>query len=73
MKDCAPRDIPIVKGDKFHLGQCPKTTLKIKEMQKVPYASVVGSLMYAQICTHPNIAFIVGELSRYLSNPRMDH
>ena len=45
MKDCAPRNTPIAKGDKFHLGQCPETTLEIKEMHKVPYASAVGSLM----------------------------
>uniref|UniRef100_UPI0020CAE8FC reverse transcriptase domain-containing protein n=1 Tax=Picosynechococcus sp. (strain ATCC 27264 / PCC 7002 / PR-6) TaxID=32049 RepID=UPI0020CAE8FC len=39
MKDCAPRDTPVAKGDKFHLGQCPKTILESKEMHKVPYAS----------------------------------
>ncbi|XP_034684099.1 secreted RxLR effector protein 161-like [Vitis riparia] len=42
-------------------------------MQKIPYASVVGSLMYAQVCTRPDIAYIVGMLGRYLSNPGMDH
>ena len=42
-------------------------------MQKIPYASVVGSLMYAQVCTRPNIAYIVGVLGRYLSNPGMNH
>ncbi|KAJ9557220.1 hypothetical protein OSB04_011834 [Centaurea solstitialis] len=42
-------------------------------MQKIPYASTVGSLMYAQVCTRPDIAFIVGVLGRYLSNPGMDH
>ncbi|RVW14112.1 hypothetical protein CK203_099174 [Vitis vinifera] len=29
----------------------------------------VGSLMYAQVCTHSDIAYIVGMLGRYLSNP----
>ena len=29
--------------------------------------------MYAQVCTYPDIAFIVGMLERYLSNPGMDH
>ena len=29
--------------------------------------------MYAQVCTRPNIAYIVGMLSRYLSNPGNDH
>ena len=42
-------------------------------MQKIPYASVVQSLMYAQVCTWPDIAYIVGVLGRYLSNPGMDH
>ena len=42
-------------------------------MQKIPYASAVGSLMYAQVCTRPDIAYIVGVLGRYFSNPRMNH
>ena len=29
--------------------------------------------MYAQVSTHPNIAFVVGMLGRYLSNPRSQH
>ena len=42
-------------------------------MERFPYASAVGSLMYAQVCTHSDIAYIVGMLGRYLSNPGMDH
>ena len=38
-------------------------------MKTVPYAYVVGSLMYAQVCTRPSIAFVVGVLGRYLSDP----
>lgn len=73
MHDCKPGDTPIAKGDKFCLEQCPKGKLEIEEMQKIPYASAVGSLMYAQVCTRPDIAYIVGVLGRYLSNPGMDH
>lgn len=40
-----------------------------EEMKTIPYSSVVGSLMYAQVCTRPDIAFVVGMLGRYLSNP----
>ncbi|RVX12033.1 Retrovirus-related Pol polyprotein from transposon TNT 1-94 [Vitis vinifera] len=50
-----------------------KNSLESQEMQKIPYASAVGSLMYAQVCTRPDIAYIVGMLGRYLSNPGMDH
>ena len=73
MQECKSRDTPVAKGDKFSLKQCPKGNLEIQEMQKISYASAVGSLMYAQVCTHPDIAYIVGVLGRYLSNPRMDH
>ncbi|XP_074323453.1 secreted RxLR effector protein 161-like [Apium graveolens] len=64
-------DTPVSKGDKFSLKQCHKNELEIREMQRIPYASTVGSLMYAQVCTRPDIAFIVGMLGRYLSNPGM--
>ena len=33
----------------------------------------VGSLMYAQVCTRPDIAYVVRMLGRYLSNPSMDY
>ncbi|XP_074355336.1 secreted RxLR effector protein 161-like [Apium graveolens] len=72
MKDCALIDTPVSKGDKFSLKQCPKNELKIREMQRIPYTSAVGSLMYAQVCTRPNIAFVVGILGRYLSNQGME-
>jgi len=42
-------------------------------MEFIPYASVVGSLMYIQTCTRPDISFAVEMLSRYQSNPGMDH
>ena len=37
-------------------------------MARVPYASAVGSLMYAMLCTQPDIYFAVGMVSRYQSN-----
>ncbi|WJZ88161.1 hypothetical protein VitviT2T_007490 [Vitis vinifera] len=42
-------------------------------MNTIPYASAIGSLMYAQVCTRPDIAFIVTVLGRYLSNLGHDH
>ena len=61
------------KRDKFSLSQCPKNNFEIQEMQQIPYASAIGSLMYAQVCTRTDIAYIVGMLGRYLSNPEKDH
>ncbi|XP_068657896.1 secreted RxLR effector protein 161-like [Aristolochia californica] len=42
-------------------------------MKDIPYAFTVGSLMYVQVCTRPDIAFVVGMLARYQSNPGLDH
>ena len=41
-------------------------------MSHVPYASAVGSLMYAMVCTRLDIAHAVGVLSRYMSKPRKE-
>ncbi|CAL9113679.1 unnamed protein product [Musa textilis] len=73
MNDCSPSVIVIVKGDGFNLNQCPKNNLERESMKNIPYASVVGSLMYAQVCARLDIAFVVGMLNRYQSNPGMDH
>jgi hypothetical protein len=51
----------------------PKRKQEEEEMEKVPYASVVGSLMYAMVCTRPNIAHAVGVVSRYMENLGRDH
>ena len=62
MKYCSLSPTPIIKGDRFSLDQCPMNYLEREQMKNIPYASVVGSLMYAQVCTRPNIAYVVGVL-----------
>ena len=65
MENCNKGQVPMNKGDKLSKDQCPKTDLELEKMQAKPYASLVGSLMYATICTRPDIAFIVGMLGRF--------
>jgi hypothetical protein len=64
---------PIVKGDSFGKFQCPKNQYEIDQMKAVPYASAVRSLHYAQVCTRPDLAFIIGVLGRYQDNPGIEH
>ena len=73
MKDCSPSVSPIVNGDRFNLNQCSKNDLNNEQMKNILYAFAVGSLMYAQVCTRPDIAFVVRMLGRYQSNPGLDH
>ena len=49
------------------------STYKKEDMGRVSYASSVGSLMYAMVCTRPNIAYAVGIVSHFLSNPGRQH
>ncbi|GKB24358.1 retrovirus-related pol polyprotein from transposon TNT 1-94 [Tanacetum coccineum] len=56
MQNFSPTVAPVVKGDKFDAYQCPKNKREQEEMGIKSYASVVGSLTYAQVCTHPDIA-----------------
>jgi hypothetical protein len=42
-------------------------------MKSVPYTSAVRSIMYAQVYTHPDLAFATGLLGRFQSNPGIKH
>nr|KYP61916.1 Retrovirus-related Pol polyprotein from transposon TNT 1-94 [Cajanus cajan] len=59
MHSCSPCATPVQKGDKISKSQCPQNDNDRVEMEKISYASAVGSLMYAQACTRPDIAFAV--------------
>jgi hypothetical protein len=73
MHACSSSPAPIVKGDRFREHQCPKKKYEIDRMKAVPYASAVGSLQYAQVCTRPNLAFVTGLLGRYQKNLEIEH
>jgi transposase InsO family protein len=64
---------PLPKHIKITSEDCPKDDKEKAEMLKVPYASAVGSLMYAMVCTRPDLAHCVGVVSRFLANPGRSH
>ena len=43
------------------------------KMCKIPYASTVGSLIYAMMYTRSEIAYAVGIVSRFFFNPEKEH
>lgn len=57
------------RANRFSLQQYPRLELKIKKIEKLPYTSVIGNLIYTQVCTHLDIAYIIGMLGRHLNNP----
>ena len=73
MQDSKPVKVPIPVGVRLSVEQCPKTQEEEEDMSRVPYASAVGSLMYAMVCTRPDIAHAMGVLSRFMSKPGKEH
>ena len=65
METCASGEVPMSKGDKLTKKQSPKNEVEKVDMESKPYARLVGSLMYAQVCTRPDLSFAVGILSRF--------
>ena len=73
MHNCKLIDTPVAKNESLSLDMCPKTTDEKEKMARVPYANAVGSLMYAMMCTRPDICYAVGLVSRFQSNQRLAH
>eukprot|EP00253_Pinus_taeda_P032321 PITA_32321 len=71
--DSKPVKVPIPVGVRLSAEQCPKTQEEEEDMSRVPYASAVSSLMYAMVCTRPDIAHATEVLSRFMSKPRNEH
>lgn len=45
----------------------------VKYKSNYPYRQAIGSLMYLMTCTRPDLAYIVGVLSRYMEQPQYEH
>ena len=42
-------------------------------MSRIPYASAVGSIMYAMICTRPDVSYALSCASRHQAKPGEEH
>eukprot|EP00253_Pinus_taeda_P008967 PITA_08967 len=73
MQDSKPVKVPIPVGVRLSAEQCPKTQEEEENMSRAPFASVVGSVMYAMVSTRPDIAHAMGVLSRFMSKPGKEH
>ena len=65
MQDCTPKTLP-----------CPTDLYKLMKFtkpkplsDKKQYQELIGSLVYLMYCSRPDICFIVGILSRFMSDP----
>ena len=73
MHNYYPGSVLIMKGERLSKDQCPKNDKEMMAMKNVLYYSIMGSFMYAQVCTRPDIAFVVGVLGRFMRNLGLIH
>ena len=65
--------LPVLQGVKLSQTQCPTNAEDREKMKDVPYASAICSIMYAMLCTRPDVCLAISSAGRYQSNPGVDH
>ena len=65
MQDSKTVTTPLDGSVKLSKEMEPKSAEEIEKMRKVPYQSLIGSLMYLAVSTRPDIAYAVSSLSQF--------
>ena len=60
-------------GIKLSKSQCPTMKDKRENMDKIPYASAIGSIMYVMLCTRPDVSYALSMTSRFQLDPGECH
>ena len=63
MERAKPVGTPLANHFKLSSKDSPENEKEKDDMSRVPYAAAVSSLMYAMVCTMPDIAYAVGVVS----------
>ncbi|KAG8475340.1 hypothetical protein CXB51_032188 [Gossypium anomalum] len=73
MQSAKPVSTPLAAHFKLSSALSPQSDDEIEYMSHVPYSSAVGSLMYAMVCSRPDLSYAVSAVSRYMANPGKEH
>src|SRR6187200_2481803 len=65
--------LPVLQGMRLSKAQSPTTAKDREKMSVIPYASAIGSIMYAMLCTRPDVNLAISLVGRYQSDPGMEH
>jgi ATP-binding cassette subfamily B (MDR/TAP) protein 1 len=68
MEECKPIGVPLDRKMKLQ-----RNVNGNDESKGSPYQQAVGSLMYAMLCTRPDLAYPISVLNQHMANPNMDH
>jgi hypothetical protein len=73
LSNCKSVATPFASHFKLSLRQCPVTEAEKEYLFHILYSNVVGNLMYAKICTRPDLAHVVSVVSRFMHYPSREH
>ncbi|KAH9658981.1 hypothetical protein KPL70_023688 [Citrus sinensis] len=73
MEDSKPVSTPLSTHFQLSKSLEPTTDDDFNYMREIPYSSAVGSIMYAMVCTRPDLAHAIGVISRFMRNPGKGH
>ena len=73
MQDSKRGFLQMSHGIKLSKSQCPTTKDERECMDKIPYASAIGSIMYSMLCTRPDVSYTLSMTSRFQSDPGECH
>ena len=65
--------LAVLQGMKLSKTQSPTMAEDRKRMKVIPYASTIGSIKYAMLCTRPIVCLVMSLARGYNSDPRVDH
>ncbi|CAM8934441.1 unnamed protein product [Rhodiola kirilowii] len=73
MRSAKPASIPLGGHLELTKADCPVTDQEKLKMSNIPHDVAVGSVMYAMLCTRPDLDFSISVLTRFMSNPGENH
>ena len=73
MQDSKKGFLPMSHGLSLSVSQCPATREQRDKMIGIPYASAIRSIMYAMLCTRPDVSYALSMTSRFQKDPGVDH
>ena len=73
MDESKPISTPLDGNSKLTKQMMPSSEEEIIQMKKVPYQSLIGTLMYLSVSTRPDISYTISVLSQFNINPGKAH
>ena len=63
----------MVSGVTLSKSMCSKTQYERTHLSMIPYASAIGSIMYAMLCTRPDVSYALSVMRIYQLDPGKGH